>query len=86
MVSADDIRLGALLALTRDAVLSAGARLACSALGVRALARTATRAARGARSNHIVTLLTLDSKLRVRRAGTIHACTAISVWLLTRGA
>jgi hypothetical protein len=44
MVSADDIRLGALLALTRDAVLSAGARLACSALGVRALARTTSEA------------------------------------------
>jgi hypothetical protein len=40
MVSADDIRLGTLLALTRDAVLCAGACLARGAIGVGALTRT----------------------------------------------
>ena len=84
MVSADDIRLRTLLTLTRDAVLSARACLTRSVLSVRALARTATRAARGAFSNHIITLLTLDSKLRVRRARAVHTGGAICVWLLTR--
>jgi hypothetical protein len=86
MVSADDIRLSALLALTRDAVLSAGARLARSVVSVWTLARTATRAARSAFSNHIVTLLALDSELRVRRASAVHTGGALRVWLLTRGA
>ena len=47
---------------------------------------TTSEAARGARPNHIVTLLTLDSELRVRRASAIHTCGAIRVWLLTRSA
>ena len=85
MVSADDIRLHTLLTLTRDAVLSARACLARSVLSVRPLARTATRAARGAFSNHIITLLALNSKLRVRRASAIHTCGALGVRLLTRG-
>ena len=86
MVSTDDIRLSTLLALTRDAILSTGARLARSVVSVWTLARTATRAARSAFSNHIVTLLTLDSELRVRRASAVHTSGALRVWLLTRGA
>ena len=86
VVSTDDIRLSTLLALTRDGVLSTGARLARSVVNVWTLARTATRAARSAFSNHIVTLLTLDSELRVRRAHANHTSGALRVWLLTRGA
>ena len=41
-----------------------------SVVSVWTLARTATRAARSAFSNHIVTLLTLDSELRVRGGPT----------------
>ena len=86
MVSAHDIRLSTLLALTRDAVLSARARLTRGVASVRALARTATRAARGAFSNHIITLLALNSKLRVRRARAGHTRRALGVRLLTGGA
>ena len=49
-------------------------------------AGTAGEATCSARSNHIITLLTLDPKLRVRRAGTIHASIAIHIRLLARGA
>ena len=78
----DNIRLSTILALTRDAVLRARACLACGVLSVGTFARAATRAARGACSNHVITLLTLNSELRVRRARAVHACRALGVRLL----
>ena len=86
MVITHDIRLCTILALTRDAVLSARAWLTRGVVGVGTLSRTATEAARGAWTNHVITLLTLNSKLRVRRASAIHTCSAIRIRLLARAA
>jgi hypothetical protein len=84
MVITHDIRLTTLLALTRDAVLSARARLTRGVVSVRALSRTTNEAARGAWTNHVVTLLALNSELRVCSASAIHTSGALCVWLLTR--
>ena len=83
MVIVNDVRMQAVLALTRDAVLSASARLARGAICVRALARLAGDAARSVWPDNVVTLLTLHSKLRVCSAIAIHTCGAICVRLLT---
>ena len=82
VVIAHDIRLSTILALTRDAVLRARAWLACGVVSIRTLSRTTSEAARGARTNHIITLLTLNSKLRVCSAIAIHTCGAICIRLL----
>ena len=78
----DDIRLRALLALTRDAVLSARARLARGAVCVRTLASLAGDAARSVWPDNVITVLTFDTKLRVCRAITVGACSSICVGLL----
>ena len=82
MVLAHDIRLRALLALTRDAVLSARARLARGAVCVRTLASLAGDAARSVWSDNVITLLTFDTELRVRRPRAVDACSSICVGLL----
>ena len=83
MVITNDIRLRTILALTGDAILRAIACLARGAVGVGTLTRIASEAARGARTNHIITLPAFDTKLRVRSAYARHACRAIRVRLLT---
>ena len=81
MVLAHDIRLRALLALTRDAVLSARARLTGGAVCVRTLASLAGDAARSVWSDNVITLLTFDTELRVRRPRAVDACSSICVRL-----
>ena len=65
MVIAHDIRLRAVLALARDAVLSARARLARGAVGVW--------------SDNVITFLTFKTELRVRRARAVDAAIHVLV-------
>ena len=82
MILAHDIRLRAVLALTRDAVLSTSARLARRAVCVRTLASLAGDAARSVWSDNVITLLTFDTELRVHRPRAVDACSSICVGLL----
>ena len=72
------------MALPRDAVLRARARLARGVVGVRALAGTASVAARSVWSDNVIALLAQDSELGVRRARAVDASSSICVRLLAR--